>query len=291
MKASYDYGLVGPNGQIGRALAKALAKYGTVYELARGEEDYPNLPRFKHLVNAAAFTKFNNKAAFYRYWDDNVLLPLKLAELANSMDAHYHHLSSHGVAEFRSSVLTEFDIAEPTARMKPYTLSKVLAEHLVRDTARRFTIYRCSDVIPSPEDLHADWRRNHWLSVLFAAGKEAFPDEEYPIWIADVTELANGIAMIADELIPSTTAQTHHLLGRTYWFGELRQYAADFNNPKAGYISSGIVDKVLKYVHIDPALASTVDSVVTHDLLPKFTKREASYWKEYAEISMVNPRT
>lgn len=288
MTEHYDYALVGSRGQIGRALRRDLNSMGTVYEVPRGGED--DMPSVRHLVNAAAFTKFNNEAGFNRYWDDNVVFPLKLAEIANKMGAHYHHLSSHGVAEFRSERLLEGDHPEPTTRMKPYTLSKVIAESLVSQTARRLTIYRVGDVVPGMDDLVRDWRKNHWLSVLFSAGRSAFPTGYYPVWIAHVDDVSRAIAMISQSG-PNDRFGTHHLLGLVYSMGYLKKHAEDV---EIGTLQP-LVDKVLKYVHIEPSLADTVDSARTSRLLstwsgsapdPYWLSLTSHYWSTYAEVSI-----
>ena len=201
----YDFALAGVTGQIGRVLLHELGERGTVRQIRRGD-DLGHV-RAKHVINAAGYTKFDDRIE--RYWKDNIRYAVELATWAAEGGSHFHQLSSEAVAEYRTLTvangvnrnridgpLTEDMRPRAHPKMIDYALSKVLTEQAVRSIVppQRLSVYRCSDFVPSPGNLKGDWRRNHWLTILFQAGKSGFePGDSFPVWIATVSDARTSV--------------------------------------------------------------------------------------------------
>ncbi|KKM76094.1 hypothetical protein LCGC14_1383570 [marine sediment metagenome] len=277
MHYDYDYALAGATGQIGSVLLKYLEKVGNVCVIER-DEDLRHTPSAVHVVNAAGYTKFDDRVE--RYWDDNIRYAVKLANYAKSRNSRFHQLSSEAVAEFRTTVMPETlnaPIAHPS--MIDYALSKVLTERAVStiiDERNLFT-YRCSDVVPGPGQIDRQWRRNHWLSILFSAGKRGFdPGDDFPVWIATVEDVAKRIQMLIDTNRPGA----YHLLGNVYTWGLFQEYALE--NALPGAITRRLVEQVTPVIRIDPPLAHCI----RQENKASWTHLNEAYWQEYAEKSM-----
>jgi nucleoside-diphosphate-sugar epimerase len=285
MTFSYDFMVAGATGQIGNLLVENLETFGTVYRLSRTSRVFPLV---KHVVNAGGFTKFNNDVG--SYWEDNLRLSIRLATHAKDTGARYHQLSSEAVAEYRSDVLPETvegPIANP--RMIDYALSKVMVELAVRTIvpAHRLSIYRCSDVVPPVGRLAEQWRRDHWLAILFGAGKEGFrPVDDFPVWIAHVDDMARALSILIR--YPGTGA--YHLLGRIHRWREFHEQAVDLSRPSA---LSRLVPKVEEVIRISPPLATCIDQATTSHTLKTlgftWADRSVDYWREFATMA-VRPR-
>lgn len=279
----FDVILAGASGQIGRALLPELEQSHSVFVVDR-ETDLERLPPARHVVNAAGYTKFDDDVE--RLWHDNVRFAVDLATAAKSMNAHFHQLSSEAVAEFRQDELPEKlygGFGYPTAHpaMNDYALSKVLVEQAVRSILppSALSVYRCSDVIPARDTFDQHWRRNHWLSIMFAAGRAAFwPCDNFPVWIATTQELAQALALLIKDGSPGA----YHLLGHVYTWEQFWE-AARPTVPERG---QRFVPVVRRIVRIDPPLATCIDQTQTvaklRELGFKWTRLGMDYWKEFA---------
>lgn len=281
MHYEFDFALAGSTGQIGRVLYHQLLDRGTVYRIRRDDHA---IPTARHVVNAAGYTKFDDHIE--RYWQDNIRFAVQLAQMAEDNGSFFHQLSSEAVAEYREEVLTEGLFSSPRAhpKMIDYALSKVLVEQSVTSIvdAGRLSIYRCSDFVPSPGRFAAEWRRNHWLTILFRAGKHGFdPGDDFPVWIAPVDEVAEAIALLVTE----SRRQVYHLLGHVYYWSEFQEAAME--EAGTGLMHQKLVDIVTPVIRIDPPLADCIDQVLTLKELGRlgfeYKSLEADYWRQYGE--------
>ncbi len=282
MRYEYDFALAGSTGQIGQVLDRELSDRGTVHRIQRGD-DLTQAPTAKHVINAAGYTKFDDHIE--RYWQDNIRFAVQLASWAENHESFFHQLSSEAVAEYRDDVLTEGLFSDPRAhpRMIDYALSKVLMEQAVVSVGGKFSIYRCSDFVPTPGRFAQEWRRNHWLTILFRAGKDGFaPGDDFPVWIASVGDIARALALfITDE----NHRSIYHLLGHVYYWSDFQ--AAAQSGMSAGLMHQKLVDIVTPVIRIDPPLALCIDQKHTEKELNRLDFHWEylgfDYWKLYGE--------
>ncbi len=278
MSYEYDYAIAGASGQIGNAITQHLATRGRIYFIRRGA-DLALAPSAKHVINAAGYTKFDENVE--AYWRDNIRFAVALATYARIRGSHFHQLSSEAVAEYRTDVLPETvhsPIADP--RMIDYALSKVLVERAVTSIADpdQLSIYRCSDVVPPQYQMHTHWRANHWLSILFSAGKEGFdPGDEFPVWIALTTDIAGHIVDLIKDDIPGA----YHLLGHRYTFSQFQDWAEEIETPAP--LSRHLVSQVRPVIRITPPLYFSI----TQNLNLSYTKLGPIYWRPFAKKSVI----
>ncbi len=282
----YDFALAGVTGQIGRVLLHELGERGSVYKIYRGE-DFTQTPPARHVVNAAGYTKFDDHIE--RYWRDNIRFAVELATWATKGGSRFHQLSSEAVAEYRATPLTEE--MQPTAhpRMIDYALSKVLTEQAVRSIVppSHLSIYRCSDFVPSPDSFKGDWRANHWLTILFQAGKSGFdPGDNFPVWIATVNDIAEAIArLVTAKATTYRPEAAYHLLGHRYYWNEFQEAA--HVGEKVGLLRQRLVDTVRPVIRIDPPLAFCIDQSRTKSALKlmnfEWEYLRPEYWRDYAQ--------
>ena len=284
IEMDYKYLLAGSTGQIGRLMKEELEKDGSVYCIGRDYKEV-GLPKAEHVINAAGYTKFNNKIE--RYWFDNIRLSITLANYAEKIGAHYHQLSSEATAEFRNDVMPE-KIGVPIAHpeMNHYALSKVLTEQSVTSimTPGKLSIYRCSDVVPPRNRMDEEWRRNHWLSILFSAGKHGFlQNDHYPIWTAQVDELSKAIVLIINSKKPGV----YHLLGHRYYWNEFFSYT--LRHSRLPKMINKFVKQVTPIIRINPPLATTINGYQTNKFLKvlgfEWTYLNENYWYKFAQIA------
>ncbi len=282
----YDFLLAGATGQIGRALYPELTRRGPVFLVGR---DCPILPVARHVVNCAGHTKFDDDVD--RLWEDNLRLSVRLAAWATRCDAYYHQFSSEAVAEYRTGLLSE-TVEGPWAdpRMNDYALSKVAVEALIGSMVPlgRLFIYRCSDVVPHPDRLEEDWRPNHWLSILFSAGKSGFePPDGFQVWIADATSVAQAIGLLIEGGVPGA----YHLLGHKYAWSSFHNWAQD--TPTRPFWPKSARDRVTAVVRIDPPLATSIDQITTVRILRnrgfEWPVLPPIYWWEFAAKAVQVP--
>ncbi len=286
MRYKYDFALAGSTGQIGRVLYHELAERGTVYQLRRGD-DLSRIPRAKHVINAAGYTKFDHHIE--RYWQDNIRYAVELATWAVGNESFFHQFSSEAVAEYRNDVLTESLFSTPRAhpKMIDYALSKVLVEEAVKsivDTGQ-LSIYRLSDFVPSPGRFAPEWRANHWLTILFRAGKDGFaPGDEFPVWIASVGDMSRAITRLVEM---TGRRPVYHLLGHVYYWRQFQDAASGRKWPH----QQRLVDTVTPVIRIDPPLQRCISQNHTLDELGKvgfaWEYLELEYWQQYAAAALV----
>lgn len=244
----YDYLLAGATGQIGRYLLPELMKLGSVaiimrppanqaaqhklIQLLRSDElptvilgdvnTVELLPTARHIINAAGFTGL--AGSITDYWPSNIMAAMTLAHHALNTEARLHQLSSVAVAEFRPEILTEGDKPIPDPRQLLYSTSKVMVELATEAILPSFQlqIVRIGDVVPPIEDMERNWRRTHWLPILFSCGKAgfSFAPPNYEVWLSDVSELARAITSLLD-----SPQHRVHALGEKYDWATLREYA------------------------------------------------------------------
>jgi len=192
-----------------------------------GDVNTCELPTVKHIVNASGFTSLTGPPEMY--WRANIMPAVRLAHHANATGAKLHQLSSVAVAEFRPRVLLEGGRAVPDPRQLTYSTSKVLMELAVSSVKPNTQVLRLGDVVPPPDRLQDDWRRTHWLSILFASGPEgfSFAPKDYSVWLADAAQLAEAVALLLNK-----PAHCYHVLGRRYAFGYFQSHAAQASNPR-----------------------------------------------------------
>ncbi len=310
----YKYLLTGPTGQIGRYLLRELMNVkGSVAVVMRRQtrgqaendlmkalgplchDEMPdvgitlgsitscNLPEAEHIINAAGCTNLGHTLPTV-YWNENILTAVRLAHHAKKTGASFHQLSSVAVAEFRPDLLTEDKVAFPDTRQTDYATSKVLVELSVASILPEAQFLRIGDVVPPISAMETDWRRSHWLPILFSCGKPGFqfaPDD-YGVWLADVSELARSIMLLVNY-----PGGRYHLLGNTYCWSELRGHALEME--REGQILSPMVKWMTDIILHGPE-ARMVDDDKTRKLLGKegFTwhKLDATYWKAFAERSV-----
>jgi nucleoside-diphosphate-sugar epimerase len=274
----YDYWLVGSTGQIGRYLLPELQNKGTVSVADPRKDDFPVA---EHIVNAAGCTKLGLPDV-NEYWNNNILLAVKLARYASHIGASFHQLSSVAVAEFKSRVLRESDEPIPDERQLPYSMSKVLVELATRAVNPYTVIYRVGDVVPPLEDMSKNWRRNHWLSVLFSQGKAGFDlfPEDYGVWLSETKELAHSIRLLLHRSSP-----TYHVLGCRYNISELREAALPVFLP-----SQPVIQWMTEIVLHGPEASMVDNDGETPGLLRldnfKYTRLDKHYWEEFAKSSV-----
>ena len=278
----YKFALAGATGQIGRLLKRELSKYGGVKALSRDDLTIPS--DCQHVVNAAGYTKFNDKVE--RYWHDNIRLALELVVSAQRVGAQYHQISSEAVAEYRTAPLIE-SLFDPCAHpsMNDYALSKVLVEKTVLSVIKsgHLSIYRCSDVVPSLATFKTEWRPDHWLSIMFAAGREAFEvRDDFPIWIATAQQMAKALAILIAE--DEVNYGVYHLLGTRVLWSTLYDAASE--------ISSGFTNlarQVRPIIRIDPPLADCISQRETEELLKgigfHWNPLTSNYWEEFGRYA------
>lgn len=282
MTFTYDYLLAGATGQIGRILSIYLKAKGTIYLVDRETEV---LPSARHVVNAAGYTLFNDN--YEAYWNDNIRLAIRLAQHAYQTGAQYHQLSSEAVAEYRTQPMPEtlYGVkAHP--KMNHYALSKVLMETAVTSILPSYqtSIYRCCDVVPPWNGIKREWRRNHWLSILFAAGKAGFePVDDFPVWIAPVDELVRALVIL---IHAQCGRGAFHLLGHRYTWRQFHSYAPTLKSSKYHKM---LVKQVTPIVRIDPPLATCIYATITDALLAEqgftWSLLPTEYWQEFAHYA------
>lgn len=292
---SVDVILAGGNGQIGSALLDEFrARQWTVHRLNRGDS-FSSLPPADHVVNAAGYTRFDKNIE--KYWYDNVRFAAELALVAREMGARFHQLSSEAVAEFRgvwpsnaAQVLTETSkLPSVHPNMIDYAASKVLVELSVKAAYPDAYIYRTSDVVPDPGRFWEQWRRNHWLTILFSAGQEGFKyRDSFPVWVAPVGDIASGIATLVEARLPGSHRH-FHLLGQRYlWWEFVSALPDDYLSPRG---RQGVAKIAREVVRIDPPLAECITQDQTVEILldlgHKYSLLGADYWEEYARMSIM----
>ena len=278
----YKFALAGATGQIGRLLKRELGKYGGgVKVLTREDMDVPD--GCQHVVNAAGYTKFNDKVE--RYWHDNIRLALDLVIAAQRVGAQYHQLSSEAVAEYRTDPLRE-SLFNPRAHpsMNDYALSKLLVEKTVLSVIKsgHLSIYRCSDVVPSITTFKTQWRADHWLSIMFAAGQGAFEvRDDFPIWIATVQQMAQALAILIAE--DQVNYGVYHLLGTRVLWSTLYDAASAIDSSAF----MGLAKQVRPIIRIDPPLADCIVQRETEELLKgigfHWKPLTSNYWEEFSQ--------
>ncbi len=282
----YDFALAGSTGQIGRALYNELAERGTVVNIFRGS-NLERTPSARHVINAAGYTKFDDHIE--RYWEDNIRFAVQLSTWATQHGSFFHQLSSEAVAEYRIDPLTEEMHPRAHPKMIDYALSKVLTEQVVRSIVppSKLSVYRCSDFVPSPGRFATDWRRNHWLTILFSAGKAGFnPGDGFPVWIATVDDVAKAIALLVTGYgtlyVPRSA---YHLLGHMYPWSQFQQGAQVLPVPATPH--EKLVDIVRSVIRITPPLAHCIGQRRTEHALSamgfEWEYLEPEYWREYGE--------
>ncbi len=253
----YDFLLTGASGQVGRYLLRELQERGSVavvmrrpslyeavdelrrlvgcpmgYELKDvhvilGDVNTCELPRAKHIVNASGFTSLSGPPE--AYWRANIMPAVRLAHHANNTGARLHQLSSVAVAEFLPRILMETSRAVPDPRQLTYSTSKVLMELAVSSVKPDTQILRLGDVVPPLHRLTDDFRRTHWLSILFASGAKGFDfaPEDYSVWLSDAAQLAEAVALLMDK-----PAHCYHVLGRRYTWNLFQTNTTQSSKPR-----------------------------------------------------------
>ena len=246
----YDVLLVGATGQVGRyilrhpslhdmsvaVLMRRASKKDAASELSYhfngplpqnidillGDALTCNLPTARHVFNAAGYTRLNS--TIDKHWGPNVILSLRLAEHSFNVNAQYHHFSTVSAAMFRKFALTEALTPRLAPRNIPYTASKITTELLLPYVANRYQIYRIGDVVPDRALMKHDFRRNHWMSILFGCGKSGFefiPSDRI-FYVLTGTDIANCVMALA---FNSTSNNRHHVLGYPYTLKYLSQFS------------------------------------------------------------------
>ena len=308
MPYAYDYLLTGATGQIGRYFLRELLGKGKIAVIMRrdnalaaaqelqkvaqkqplegvdvilGDLNDCNLPVTKHIINAAAYTTLAN-VDHGRYWEDNILPAVRLAHHAETTGAVLHQMSSIAVAEFRKDKLTEDKDPIPNTNQLHYSISKCMVELAVRAVSKRAHIYRLGDVIPPMANMESDWRRNHWLPILFMCGKEGFSHAppDYGIWLADTAELAKAVV-----LLTSCDEPRYHVLGHLYHWKEFKGWALD-RQTKMRAMGHWMTEIILHGPD-----GNDVDGTLTTQLLASkgfsWTTQGDTYWQAFAKQSMI----
>ena len=157
------------------------------------------------------------------------------------------------------------------------------------------SIYRLSDYVPSPGYFDTDWRsryrtgiglrRNHWLTILFSAGKSGFePGDEFPVWITSVDDAAEAIACLVQS--KSTTyhpSGAYHLLGYVYYWDQFQQ-AAQIGETVSVH-RQRLVDAVRPVIRIEPPLQQCIEQERTIHALDamgfEYEYLDSQYWMQY----------
>lgn len=280
-----DYLLAGASGQIGRYLLPELKKLGSVELYKRGMA-LEDIPLASHVINCAGYTKLW-KGSVERYWEDNVMLSIKLARHAYNNNAQYHQLSSLAVAEFRNDradvkyPMDETETALPDVRQLQYSTSKALVELAVRAVCPKCQIIRVSDVVTPLEDLTREFRRTHWLSIIFSGGWGAFDfnQHDYGVWLADAAEMARAIAILIHQPDPC-----YHAFGHVYLWSELRE-GLEIAEPR----NLALAKEMSTIVKYGPE-AGEVTDVMTQKVLRQagftWSRKTLEYWQAVAKRSL-----
>ncbi len=288
MRYDYDFALAGSTGQLGQVLLKMLEGIGTVHLIRRGDVLF-GAPTARHVINAAGYTKFDDNIK--RYWQDNIRFAVELSNWAETFGSYFHQLSSEAVAEYRKDVLTESS-GSPRAHpsMIDYALSKVLTEQAVQSTMSpgKLSIYRTADFVPSPGHFAEDWRKNHWLTILFQAGKTGFnPGDDFPVWVATTGDVARAIALLIMD--PRVRNRAYHLLGHVYYWSQFQEAAQV--GESASLLQQRMVDTVRAVVRIDPPLANCIVQYDTKQELGELGFQweylELDYWQKYGKAGLL----
>lgn len=303
---TYDYLLTGPTGQVGRYLLRLLTQLGSVAVVMRrcsvqaawteletlgldmkssnlhiilGDLNTCELPSARHIVNAAGFTSFAGRPT--DYWKSNIMVAVRLAHHARRIGATFHQLSSVAVAEFRSDVLTEVKEAVPDEHQLLYSTSKVFVELAVSSILPTTRIFRIGDVVPPICNFDRDWRKTHWLPILFRCGKQGFDyaPHTYKVWLGDTSEVAKAIIHLMD-----APGHRHHVLGNPYSWATFRK-----NAMSEGVSSPGLAKWMTDIILHGPE-ADMVDDTATRLVLAKggftWSKLNDNYWRSFAERSV-----
>ncbi len=308
-KTGYDVLLTGASGQVGRYLLQELLAFGSVAVVMRrqsvleakdelrrltgeplsgrfndvdiilGDLNTCELPDAEHIVNAAGFTSLSGPPS--AYWKDNIMPAIRLAHHAVKTGGQLHQLSSVAVAEFRPDILRETSQAIPDERQLNYSTSKVFVELAVSAISSRSQIIRLGDVVPPIDRLSTDFRRAHWLSILFSSGPCGFdwarPD--YTVWLADARELARAVRVLMD-----APGRCYHALGKRYGWRFFRQHAVPTTLPRPA------LARWMTNIILHGPEGSEVNEDVTYQALAKegfeWSTLDAKYWAAFAKRSV-----
>jgi nucleoside-diphosphate-sugar epimerase len=278
---SHDFILVGATGQVGRYLLPELQKLGSVAIVGRDTPTSPPLPVAKYIVNAAGCTKLDNRTPYDTYWRDNINLAVRLAHHAEETKARLYQLSSVAVAEFRSGMLFERTVPIPDTRQLRYSQSKCLMELAVRAVSKEAQIIRLGDVVPPIAHMAEDWRKTHWLSILFSCGQHGFDyaPPKYSVWLATAEEVARAITKLFDE-----QGRCFHVLGQRHFWTEFQAYA----EPE-GKTPLAMAEWMTKIVLYGPEGQNVNDAYTKHTLSEKgfeFQQLYSDYWRAFAMRSL-----
>ncbi len=306
-KATYDYLLTGATGQVGRYLLQELVRKGEVAVVMRRDNEYDArvelvklvglkvaesvaiviqdltqdgpLPSARYVVNAAGLTTFN--ALPQAYYQQNIMLAARLAHHSKNTGAQMHQMSSVAVAEFYGSNFDEFSVPRVDPRQLNYSTSKILMEYTVAAIIPNdLAIYRLGDVIPPLANIGKDWRRTHWLSILFGCGQSGFSYARpgYTVWLGDTSEVARAISILMD-----SEDTIHHILGKRYSWADFQRFCwtTAIDRPQ---LSKWMTDIILHGPE-----ASEVDCFHTMNRLAEvelgWTRKGDAYWTTFAAMA------
>lgn len=307
----YDALLVGSTGQVGRYILRELVARGysvavvmrrathaeAVRELHRigvpylqnhiaivlGDALTCQLPSAGNVFNAAGCTDLS--ATISKHWSPNILMNLRLANHAVSIDATYHYLSTVSTALFRSTPLTEVDDPTPDIRQSTYTMTKAMSELMLSSVVpeRLLRIYRISDVVPDVVRMMPDWRRDHWLSVLFRCGRYGFvliPDDRV-FYLATGSDIASAVVGLAYSTEKS--GYRYHVIGRPYSVNYLSSFASSAFRSDTG---QRLAERVTRLVYGGPEWVWPIDSTRTDGILAglgfNYSSLGAPYWDAFS---------
>jgi dTDP-4-dehydrorhamnose reductase len=224
--------LIGKDGQVGRALQRALAPHGNITPLGRDSVDLEKTQALRGvlrelapavIVNAAAYTAVDQaESEPERARRVNVDAVGVIAEEADRMNALLVHYSTDYV--FDGAKMTPYAEDDPTAPLSAYGRSKLEGEKLLRQIHDRHLIFRTSWVYST--------RGTNFLKTMLrlAAERETIRVVSDQVGaptgadlIADVTSLALHRAIREPDL-----AGTYHLAaaGETSWCDYARHVLA-----------------------------------------------------------------
>ena len=142
-------------------------------------------------------------------------------------------------------------------------------------------IVRIGDVVPPVEDMATNWRRNHWLPIMFSCGRNAFDyiPEDYTVWLSRTDELARNVAQVAS--LGYGHSGRYHLLGNRYSLRKFREYVDD-GRSKSLILAQWISEKILHAPEASMVSQSITEKMYHFD----WTTLDANYWKAFAERSI-----
>lgn len=257
------------------------------YSLYIGSAYETDLPTAHTVINAAGLTKWG-RTDLDDYLRANVGITSWLSRHAYVTGGHYHHLSTMAVAGRLDGCLVE-NASDPLSTatyrpidtlpdLRPYVASKVIAE-LVGTLYPRSHLYRVCDVVPSVYRLEQDFRRDHWLSILFGHTPSGLRlDRRF--YIATDMEVAKAIWILKTQS-NRTPRAIYHVLGNVYnWSDIAPEPLRSVSMAEASTVHT-LVAMLSEMNELPSRIAAPITQYDLHRYGFDYQQLGADYWLEF----------